>query len=134
MKLEQYQIDHLYDEIYHIDGRGLMDYLRVWRTMETDIYPAATQHGEKLFLHSVVFPIPAIDIFDRWSAWRHEVTYHFDSFIREQEKVNLFSDIKELKEYFVYKICVILGIIEKTDRYLPISGPKSIQDDPLLFS
>jgi len=133
MKLEKHEIDHLFDEIYNMDGRGLADYFNGWRASDVDLTTVATLYGEKVFLRSMMLPISPIAIFDRWSAWRQEVGYYFRPFINEQNKINFFSNTEDMKEYFIYKICRILGIIEELEQYIPMKEPALIQDDQLIF-
>ena len=114
-------IDHLYEELYEMDGFGLADYLNDWAAMGYIFKPS--QHGEKVLLdNGEAWYTP---IFDRWDLWRREVSYYFNSYCNEME----FTDEDTFKEVFVWKIATVLGITN--DSWVTFNAPE--QSDKILF-
>lgn len=142
MKLSKTEQEHLYNELYHMDGLGLSDYLNDWikdgRSLLDDfkgkLLIVSSQHGEKVFIRGQRYEFGAVDLFNRWDLWRQEVAYYFDAFIKEQETLkNGFEDIETIKEYFIFKMCCIMNIINDVEEYLKINVPDCAKNDPFLF-
>jgi hypothetical protein len=132
--MEKYEIEHLYKELYEMDGRGLSDYLNDWTSpieewVDLGIEINCTLHGEKVFIQGDHYEYGTVDIFDRWDIWRREVAYYFDGFIRESE--NLFDNDDDMREYFTWKICNVLGIIESLEQHFTIEIP--FKDIEIMF-
>jgi hypothetical protein len=130
-------IDHIYEELYEMDGFGLADYLNDWAAdikipddmVVTDVTFEfkASQNGEKVWLQvkDEGYPIEPIDIFDRWDLWRQEVSHYFNSYTNEME----FTNEETFKEVFVWKIACVLDIVY--DQWVTFEAPE--QSDKILF-
>lgn len=141
MKLEKADIKHLYKEVYYMNGLGLRDFLQDWtkdRVVTLDDFDGklrvdATLFGEKVLVSGEHYEFGTATIFDRWDLWRCEVAYYFDGFINESESFEQFDDIEKMREYFVWKICNTMGIVERLGEYLKVNTPEIAQNDPLFF-
>jgi hypothetical protein len=112
-------INHLWEEVYHMNGIGLADYLNDWQLypdilyIDTDITSKewrGSQHGESVYLRVTSgYSISNLETFNRWDLWRENVSIYFDGFIREA--FNLDVPIDKLAPVFVFKIVrVSLGL------------------------
>jgi hypothetical protein len=134
---DQNDRNHLYKELYEMDGRGLADYLNDWASLPEPPAPFewidesleidSSNHGETVFIKGETMNT---DLFKRWDLWRHEVSYYFDDFMVESR--GWFDTIEDLKEYFVFRICSVLGIIADLEEYFEVNKP--FEDTVILFT
>lgn len=126
--------ENMYNEILNMDGRGLSDYLNDWTPDKTwggggyneiNLTITSTLYGEKVFIRGDRYEYGNEDIFKAWSKWSHFIKSHFDDFIDTIQGRNIFNDIDEAKEYFVFVTCKNLGIIDKVEEYLKVVEPYS---------
>jgi len=139
MNISQSDKDHLYWEVYNIDGRGLSDYLNDWTPdkeymVENNVIMlkiTSTMYGEKLLLCGDHYEYGEENLFDVWSKWHHDINSCFDVFIDMQSNTDVFNNIDEIKEFFIFKMCKKLGIIDELKNYLKVIEPYSNRKDVL---
>lgn len=116
------QEDTLWDEIYNLDGFGLMDYLNEFH--ETDRYDC-TRYGEKVFADAIVewYDEECLDYdiiepsfeFNRWSEWRYECSYYFNGLLAAVKDMNSGLpeplSFDEIRDILVFGICRVMGLV-----------------------
>lgn len=100
--------DYIWDVVYHMDGRGLSDYLNDFHN--TEKYDSS-QYGERVWTEDGFK-------FDAWSKWAEEVSYYFNGlfdavaeFEESTEDNHMIFDDEDIIDILVFGVCKSLHLV-----------------------
>lgn len=123
----QQQADELWDRTYDFDGFALADYLNDFFGFDEC---RASQHGERVYLR--LDDGHTAEIFDRFDQWREGVSYYHMGFTEIAGDLDL-DDFEDRVIIFTYKLCSVLGILDRVSRIAGIEPTPPEHADSFLF-
>jgi len=117
--------NEIWDTVYRIDGSDLADFITGWVREDNGWVVKATRYGEQLLVSREG---TTLEVFRKWSKWRENVGYYFDSYVNWTEK----WDEDVVIDVFVWKIATVLGILKALESLgMTFRGPDGAEE--LLF-
>lgn len=118
-ELDKKDVDHMYFELYHMDGCGLADYINEW-VKDAEWEVVSTHRGSSVSVKIRDVTSEEV-IFEEWSEWMHYTANYFDVFIEAwrrgvYDSMNITNE-DQLKELFVWSACIAMLIVYKIRAY-----------------